>query len=182
MRLLPTAIPDVVVIEPAVFADERGFFLESYQDRKYAAAGIPGPFVQDNHSRSRRGVLRGLHYQIGCPQGKLVSVVSGEVFDVVVDLRRSSPTFGRWVGLHLSAADQRQLWVPPGFAHGFHTLSEWADVIYKVTDYYSPQAERTLFWADAAVGIDWSLHTDQEPILSAKDARGLRLAEAPTYD
>ncbi len=182
MRFLPTAIPDVMVIEPAVFADERGFFLESYQDRKYAAAGIAGPFVQDNHSRSRRGVLRGLHYQIGCPQGKLVSVVAGAVFDVAVDLRRSSPTFGRWVGLHLSAAEHRQVWVPPGFAHGFYAVSEWAEVTYKVTDYYSPQAERTLFWGDPDVGVAWPLPDGEQPILSAKDARGLRLAEAPAYD
>jgi dTDP-4-dehydrorhamnose 3,5-epimerase len=182
MRVSPTAIPDVLVIEPAVFADERGFFLESYQDRKYAAAGIAGPFVQDNHSRSRRGVLRGLHYQIGCPQGKLVSVVAGEIFDVAVDLRRSSPTFGRWVGLQLSAADHRQVWVPPGFAHGFYAVSEAAAVTYKVTDYYSPQAERTLFWADPDVAVAWPLPAGEQPILSAKDALGLRLAVAPVYD
>jgi dTDP-4-dehydrorhamnose 3,5-epimerase len=182
MRITRTAIPDVMVIEPAVFADERGFFLETYQDRKYTAAGIAGPFVQDNHSRSRRGVLRGLHYQIGSPQGKLVSVVTGEIFDVAVDLRRSSPTFGRWVGLHLSAADHRQVWVPRGFAHGFYAMSEWAEVVYKVTDYYSPQAERTLFWADPGVGVTWPLSAGEAPILSAKDAQGLRFGEAPAYD
>jgi dTDP-4-dehydrorhamnose 3,5-epimerase len=182
MRLSRSAIPDVLVIDLAVFADERGFFLESYQDRKYAAAGIVGPFVQDNHSRSGRGVLRGLHYQIGCPQGKLITVVAGTVFDVAVDLRRSSPTFGRWVGLQMSAAEHRQVWVPPGFAHGFYALSEWAEVMYKVTDYYSPQAERTLFWADPDVGVAWPLLDGEQPIVSAKDAHGLRLGEAPTYD
>jgi dTDP-4-dehydrorhamnose 3,5-epimerase len=182
MRFEPTAIADVVLIEPAVFRDERGFFLETFQARRYAAAGAAGPFVQDNHSGSRRGVLRGLHYQIRQAQGKLITVSAGEVFDVAVDLRRSSPTFGRWVGQRLSAADRRQLWVPPGFAHGFYTLSDWAEVGYKVTDFYSPEWERTLLWDDPQVNVAWPLAAGERPLLSPKDARGVRLAEAEVYD
>jgi dTDP-4-dehydrorhamnose 3,5-epimerase len=182
MRFEPTAIPEVVLIQPAVFADERGFFLETFQARKYASAGAGGPFVQDNHSGSRRGVLRGLHYQVRQAQGKLVSVSAGEVFDVAVDLRRSAPTFGRWVGLRLSAADHRQVWVPPGFAHGFLALSDWAEVTYKVTDFYSPEWERTLLWDDPALGVAWPLAPGERPLLSAKDARGRTLAEAEVYD
>ena len=138
MQFTPTAIPDVVMIEPRVFRDDRGFFLETFQARKYAPAGIAGPMVQDNHSGSRGGVLRGLHYQVRCPQGKLVRATAGEVFDVAVDLRRSSPTFGKWVGVALSAENRRQLWVPPGFAHGFYVTSDWAEVTYKVTDFWQP--------------------------------------------
>ncbi len=181
MQITPTALHDVIVIEPRVFRDERGFFLESFQERRYAAAGVPGPMVQDNHSGSRRGVLRGLHYQVFRPQGKLVSVIVGEVFDVAVDLRRSSPTFGRWVGLALSAESRRQVWVPPGFAHGFYVTSDWAEVCYKVTDFYHPEYERTLLWNDPRIGVAWPVD-GAPPILSAKDARGLPLAEAEVFD
>ncbi len=179
MKVVPTALPDVRLIEPRVFVDERGVFFESWNARAFAAAGLPATFVQDNHSRSVRGVLRGLHYQIEHPQGKLVRVVAGAVFDVVVDLRRSSPTFGRSFGLTLSAADRRMLWVPPGFAHGFLALSEHADFLYKTTDYWSPEHERTLLWSDAALGIDWPL--SGAPILTAKDLAGTPLAAADVY-
>ena len=181
MQLTPLTIPDVVVIEPKVFQDDRGFFLETFQAEKYRAAGISVPLVQDNHSGSRRGVLRGLHYQIRKPQGKLVSAIVGEVFDVAVDLRRSSPTFGRWVGVTLSSQNHRQIWVPPGFAHGFYVLSEWAEITYKVTDFYDPQGERTLIWNDPQVGIHWPLPDDQKPILSPKDAQGLPLSGADLF-
>ncbi len=181
MRVTPTSLADVLLIEPTVFRDERGFFLETYQTRKYAEAGIGAALVQDNHSGSRQGVLRGLHYQIGQPQGKLVGVVAGDVFDVAVDLRRSSATFGQWVGLRLSAENHWQLWVPPGFAHGFYVLSPWAEVMYKVTDFYNPQAERTLIWNDPTVAIRWPLPDGVQPILSPKDARGVRLGEAELF-
>jgi dTDP-4-dehydrorhamnose 3,5-epimerase len=181
MQITVTEIAEVVVIEPKLFRDERGFFLETFQTRKYAAAGIVQPMVQDNHSGSHRGVLRGLHYQIHKPQGKLVGVAVGEVFDVAVDLRRSSPTFGRWVGVALSAQNHRQLWVPPGFAHGFYVVSEWAEVIYKVTDFYDPSSERTLIWNDPQVGIRWPLVEGREPLLSPKDAQGLPLAKAELF-
>jgi dTDP-4-dehydrorhamnose 3,5-epimerase len=179
MQVVATAIPDVRIVQPRVFGDDRGFFLESWNARAFREAGIDATFVQDNHSRSRRGVLRGLHYQVEHAQGKLVRVVSGEVFDVAVDLRRSSPTFGRWVGVTLSADDKRMLWVPPGFAHGFLVLSEFADFLYKATDYYHLEHERTLLWNDPALGIAWPL--DGEPLLAAKDREGVRLADAPTY-
>ena len=181
MQLTPLTIPDVVVIEPKVFQDDRGFFLETFQAEKYRAAGISVPLVQDNHSGSRRGVLRGLHYQIRKPQGKLVSAIVGEVFDVAVDLRRSSPTFGRWVGVTLSSQNHRQIWVPPGFAHGFYVLSEWAEITYKVTDFYDPQGERTLIWNDPQVGITWPLPDGQQPILSPKDAQGKPLSGADLF-
>jgi dTDP-4-dehydrorhamnose 3,5-epimerase len=179
MKVTPTELPDVKLIEPHVFGDERGFFFESWNARAFAAAGVPATFVQDNHSRSARGVLRGLHYQIEHAQGKLVRVVVGAVFDVVVDLRRSSPTFGRSVGLTLSAADRRMLWVPPGFAHGFLALSEHAEFLYKTTDYWYPEHERTLLCSDAALGIDWPL--SGAPVLAAKDAAGTPLAVADVY-
>jgi dTDP-4-dehydrorhamnose 3,5-epimerase len=179
MKVTPTALSDVRLIEPRVFGDERGFFFESWNARAFAAAGLPATFVQDNHSRSARGVLRGLHYQIEHAQGKLVRVVAGAVFDVVVDLRRSSSTFGRSLGLTLSAADRRMLWVPPGFAHGFLALSEYAEFLYKTTDYWYPEHERTLLWSDAALGIDWPL--SGAPILTAKDAAGTPLAAAGVY-
>jgi dTDP-4-dehydrorhamnose 3,5-epimerase len=182
MKVVPQAIPDVLLIEPAVFADERGFFLETFQARLYGQAGIPAVMVQDNYSGSRRGVLRGLHYQIRQPQGKLVSVVAGEIFDVAVDLRRSSPTFGQWVGMGLAAEDRRQLWVPLGFAHGFYVLSEWAEVSYKVTDYYSPEGERTLIWDDPRLGIRWPLLEGTRPLLSPKDAQGVPFTSAEVYD
>jgi dTDP-4-dehydrorhamnose 3,5-epimerase len=182
MEIRPTAIPEVLLIEPKLFPDERGFFLETYQSHKYAAAGIPAAMVQDNLSGSRGGVLRGLHYQIRQPQGKLVSVVAGQVFDVAVDLRRSSPTFGRWVGALLSAEDRRQLWVPAGFAHGFYVVSPWAEVAYKVTDFYSPQHERTLRWDDPTVNVHWPLAGQGPPLLSPKDAQGRLLHEAELFD
>jgi dTDP-4-dehydrorhamnose 3,5-epimerase len=180
MIVTPTAIPDVKLVEPKVFGDARGFFFESWNRRALASAGIDAEFVQDNHSRSRRGVLRGLHYQIERPQGKLVRVVAGEVFDVAVDLRRSSPAFGRWVGVTLSADNRRMFWVPPGFAHGFVVLSESADFLYKTTEYWFPEHERTLLWNDPEVGIVWPF--DGAPTLAPKDAAGTPLAAAPTYD
>ena len=176
----PTALPEVLVLEPKVFGDARGFFFESFNARDFAqATGLQVDFVQDNHSKSARGVLRGLHYQIEQAQGKLVRVVQGEVFDVAVDLRKSSPTFGQWVGLHLSADNHKQLWIPPGFAHGFVVLSESAEFLYKTTDYYAPQHKRSLAWNDPAIGIDWPI--DFEPQLAAKDAAGQLLADAEIY-
>lgn len=182
MKFTPTSIPDVILVEPRLFGDERGFFMETYQAERFAAAGIPSNFVQDNHSGSRQGTLRGLHYQIQQAQGKLMRVVVGEIFDVAVDLRRSSPTFGKWEGAYLSAQNKLQLWIPPGFAHGFYVLSEWAEVIYKTSDYYAPEMERTLLWNDPQINIQWPLIEGQAPILSDKDARGLPLAQAPTFD
>ena len=179
MQVTPTALPDVLLVEPRVFGDDRGFFYESWNRRAFAAAGIDVDFVQDNHSRSRRGVLRGLHYQVERAQGKLVRAVAGEVFDVVVDLRRSSPAFGRSLGMVLSAANRRMLWVPPGFAHGFLVLSEDAEFLYKTTDYWFPEHERTLLWSDPALAIDWPLAGP--PVLAAKDAAGTPLAGADTY-
>ena len=179
MNVTPTALPDVKLILPRVFGDDRGFFMESWNARAFAAAGLDATFVQDNHSRSRRGVLRGLHYQIEHAQGKLVRVVAGEVFDVVVDLRRGSPTFGRSVGLTLSAQNRRMLWVPPGFAHGFLAVSEYAEFLYRTTDYWYPEHERTLLWNDPALGIEWP--PSDVPILAAKDAAGTPLATADTY-
>ncbi len=179
MKVTPTAITDVKLVEPKVFGDDRGFFFESWNARALGDAGIEATFVQDNHSRSRRGVLRGLHYQIEHAQGKLVRVVDGEVFDVAVDLRRSSPTFGRHVAVTLSAENKRMLWVPAGFAHGFIVVSEVADFLYKTTDYWFPQHERTLLWNDAALGIAWPV--DGEPTLAAKDAVGTPLAQCETY-
>jgi dTDP-4-dehydrorhamnose 3,5-epimerase len=170
----------VIVVEPRVFGDARGFFMESWNRQAFARAGLDVDFVQDNHSRSRRGVLRGLHYQIVAPQGKLVRVTAGAVYDVAVDLRRSSPTFGRAVGLELSEANQRMLWIPPGFAHGFLVLSESADFLYKTTDYYRPEHERALKWNDPALGIDWPLQ-GIEPVVSAKDAAGIPLRDAEVY-
>lgn len=175
-------IPDLILIEPRVFADQRGFFLESYHRQRFVAAGLPADFVQDNHSGSRRGTLRGLHYQIRQPQGKLVRVVVGEAFDVAVDLRRSSPTFGRWAGVQLSAEKKNQLWVPPGFAHGFCVLSEWAEVLYKTTDYYAPEWERSLLWNDPSIGIRWPLPLGLDLMLSEKDSRGVPLKQAEVYD
>lgn len=182
MLVTPTNIPDVLVVEPKLFSDERGFFMEVYHTRKMADAGIRGPFVQDNHSGSRRGTLRGLHYQIRHPQGKLMRVVVGEIFDVAVDLRRSSRTFGQWVGVYLSAENRRQLWIPAGFAHGFYVRSEWADVLYKVTDFHAPDSERTVVWNDPQLAIRWPLLGDEPPILSSRDAAGLSFAEAETFD
>jgi dTDP-4-dehydrorhamnose 3,5-epimerase len=166
----PTAISDVVLIRPKVFGDPRGYFFESWEERKFAAAGLDVKFVQDNHSRSARNILRGLHYQIQQAQGKLVRVVTGAVFDVAVDIRRSSPTFGRWVGVTLSEENHHMLWVPPGFAHGFLVLSESADFLYRCTDFWAPPYERAIAWNDRELKIDWPLPSGSQPILSAKDA------------
>jgi dTDP-4-dehydrorhamnose 3,5-epimerase len=180
MKSIPTAISDVLVIEPAVFGDARGFFFESWNQRAFdQLVGREVRFVQDNHSMSARNVLRGLHYQVRQAQGKLVRVVAGEVYDVAVDLRRSSPAFGRWVGARLSAENRRMMWVPAGFAHGFLVLSERAEFLYKTTDYYAPEHERTLLWNDPALGIDWPLAGDQ--VLKPKDASGTPLAQAETF-
>jgi dTDP-4-dehydrorhamnose 3,5-epimerase len=177
----PQAIPDVVLIRPRVFGDSRGFFYESWQRREFAAAGIAVDFVQDNHSRSAAHTLRGLHYQLEQSQGKLVRVVAGAVFDVAVDLRRSSPTFGHWVGVELSADNHLQLWIPQGFAHGFLVLTPTADFSYKCTDYYAPAHERCLRWDDPELAIAWPLSANTDPILSTKDAVGLSLRDAPTF-
>lgn len=182
MKFSGSELPDVILIQPKIFEDARGFFLESYQKNLFSVAGIHADFVQDNHSASTKGVLRGLHYQIRQPQGKLVRVVIGEIFDVAVDLRRSSQTFGRWVGVTLSAEKKNQLWVPPGFAHGFYVTSEKAEILYKTTDYYAPEWERSLLWNDPSLGIDWPIKEDGFPILSAKDANGLLLSNSETYD
>jgi len=179
VKVTPTAIPDVLVIEPKVFGDARGFFFESFNGKAFdEAVGRHVEFVQDNHSRSAKGVLRGLHYQVTQPQGKLVRVCAGEIFDVAVDVRRTSPTFGRWVGVVLSAENKRQMWIPEGFAHGFLTLSDSADVLYKATDYYAPRYERCIRWDDPAVGITWP--GGMTPLLSAKDANGVSLNDAET--
>jgi dTDP-4-dehydrorhamnose 3,5-epimerase len=177
---IPTSLPGVFVLEPRVFGDQRGFFLESFNQRAMRELGIEEQFVQDNHSCSSRNVLRGLHYQIQQAQGKLVRVVEGEILDVAVDLRRSSPSFARWEGVRLSGDNKRMLWIPRGFAHGFRVISEKAHVLYKATDYYAPQHERTLAWNDAHLKIDWSL--DGEPIISAKDQLGVRLRDAETFE
>jgi dTDP-4-dehydrorhamnose 3,5-epimerase len=179
VNVTPTALPDVLLVEPRVFGDARGFFYESWNQRAFAAAGLEATFVQDNHSRSVRNVLRGLHYQIEHAQGKLVRVTHGEVFDVAVDIRRSSPTFGRWVGMSLSAENKRMLWIPPGFAHGFLVLSEAAEFLYKTTDYWYAEHERTLLWNDPALRIDWPIHG--APLLAPKDADGRPLAAADLY-
>ncbi|MCX6550311.1 MAG: dTDP-4-dehydrorhamnose 3,5-epimerase [Acidobacteria bacterium] len=199
MRVTPTDIPDVLILEPFVYGDARGFFFESFRQELFDRFAWPGAgtgtgadgaetsargnarrlFVQDNQSRSARDVLRGLHYQIGKPQGKLIRVVTGEIFDVAVDIRRSSPTFGRWVGARLSAENKCQMWVPEGFAHGFLVMSELADVLYKATDYYAPECERTLAWNDPAIGIAWPLSAT--PVLAAKDAAGVLLREAELF-
>jgi len=182
MKFTPTSLPDVILIEPKVFGDARGFFKETYQAREFAEAGISCDFVQDNHSRSRRGTLRGMHYQIRQPQGKLLRVVVGEIFDVAVDLRRSSPTFGKWVSCWLSADNHHMLWVPPGFAHGVYVTSEWAELLYKTSDFYAPQWERTLSWNDPEVGIEWPLVNGEPPVLSAKDTVGSLLRDAETFE
>lgn len=180
LKAIATEIPEVLVLEPRVFGDDRGFFFESFNSKAFeAATGLKREFVQDNHSRSVRNVLRGLHYQIQHPQGKLVRVVAGEVFDVAVDLRRSSPTFGKWVGVTLSAENKRQLWVPEGFAHGFVVTSESAEFLYKTTDYWYPEHERSLAWNDPALGIEWPLAG--EPVLAAKDAAGRRLPDVEVF-
>jgi len=179
--VIPTAIPEVLILEPKVFGDDRGFFFESFNAKAFQqATGLEREFVQDNHSKSAKNVLRGLHYQIGQQQGKLVRVVQGEVFDVAVDLRKSSKTFGQWVGHTLSAENKKQLWVPEGFAHGFVVLSETAEFLYKTTDYYAPEHERSLLWCDPALNIKWPI--DGEPKLAAKDASAKRFGEADCFD
>lgn len=182
MKIVQTPLADLLVMEPRVFGDERGFFIETWQRERYREAGIDGEFVQDNHSRSRRGILRGLHYQIQQPQGKLVRVTVGEVFDVAVDLRTASPTFGQWYGAVLSESNHRQMWVPPGFAHGFYVMSDTADFQYKCTDYYAPEFECTLRWDDPVIGIDWPLVNGEKPLLSDKDRRGVGLDQAAVFD
>ena len=182
MEFERTEIPDVVLIRPRVFGDPRGFFFESWEQRKFAEAGLDFKFVQDNQSHSARHTLRGLHYQIKQPQGKLVLVTTGTVFDVAVDLRRSSPTFGRWVGTTLSDENHHMLWVPPGFAHGFVVLSESADFAYRCTDFWAPAYERSIIWNDPDIGINWPLPTGIAPVLSTKDAAALRLCEAETFE
>jgi dTDP-4-dehydrorhamnose 3,5-epimerase len=180
MRVTPTTLPEVLLLEPKVYGDARGFFLESYNEKVFReATGLDVAFVQDNHSRSARNVLRGIHYQVVRPQGKLVRVVTGSVFDVAVDLRRSSPTFGRWVGYELSAANKLQMWIPPGFGHGFVVISEAADFLYKTTDYWIGEYDRTVRWDDPALAIDWPLQG--RPILAAKDAAAPLLAAAETF-
>ncbi|MEI7841710.1 MAG: dTDP-4-dehydrorhamnose 3,5-epimerase [Gallionellaceae bacterium] len=181
MKVIPTSIPDVLIIEPKVFGDDRGFFYESFNKRQFAqSTGIQAEFVQDNHSKSARHVLRGLHYQIQQAQGKLVRAVAGEVWDVAVDIRKSSPTFGKSVGLSLSAENKRMLWIPPGFAHGFVVLSETAEFLYKTTDYYAPEFERSILWNDAELAVDWQLN-GAEPLLSGKDKAGTPFCRAEVF-
>ena len=180
MKAVTTKIADIQLIEPRVFEDSRGYFFESFNERVLAAAGIAGPFVQDNQSFSRRGVVRGLHYQVQQAQGKLIRCISGEIFDVAVDIRRHSPTFGQWVGKTLSSANRRMLWIPAGFAHGFMVLSEAAEVLYKATDFYAPQYERTILWNDPAIGIDWP--GSEHAVLSDKDLAGSPLEAAEVYE
>ncbi|SFM90757.1 dTDP-4-dehydrorhamnose 3,5-epimerase [Thermodesulforhabdus norvegica] len=174
-------IPGLLVLEPTIYEDERGYFFESYNEKVFRELGIAEKFVQDNHSRSRRFVIRGLHYQICHPQAKLVRVVVGEIFDVAVDIRKSSPTFGRWFGIRLSADNKKQVYIPAGFAHGFLVLSDWAEVLYKTTDFYHPECDRTIIWNDPDIGISWPLD-GKKPIISAKDARGKTLAEAEVFE
>jgi dTDP-4-dehydrorhamnose 3,5-epimerase len=182
MRFLPAEIQDIVIIYPVVYSDERGYFCETFQAKNFFKAGIPTQFVQDNQSGSHQGVIRGLHYQIRQAQGKLIRVTAGEIYDVAVDLRKSSPTCGKWKGHILSAENKRQIWVPPGFAHGFYVLSEWAEVLYKATDFYAPEWERTLLWNDPQVNITWPLANGQLPIISKKDSQGRSFKEAELYE
>ena len=180
MKITPTSLPEVLLIEPKVFGDARGFFYESWNERAFAAAGINAQFVQDNHSRSEQNVLRGLHYQIKQTQGKLIRAMAGSIFDVAVDIRRSSPRFGQWVGVHLSAETHNAMWVPAGFAHGFCVVSEFAEVLYKATDFYAPEHERSILWNDPAIGIVWPI--SGAPLLSPKDADAVPLASAEVFD
>ena len=181
MKVIETEIPDVKIIEPSVFGDDRGFFMETWNEKVFAANNLPTRFVQDNHSRSGQGILRGMHYQTENTQGKLVRVSAGAVFDVAVDLRKSSPTFGNWVGVELSESNKRMLWVPEQFAHGFYVMSESADFIYKCTDTYAPEFEQSLAWDDPEIGIKWPLVDGKAPNLSGKDASGLSFGEAPHF-
>jgi dTDP-4-dehydrorhamnose 3,5-epimerase len=179
VELIPTSLADVVILEPKVFGDERGFFLEAYNETTFGKLGLPTRFMQDNHSGSRKGVLRGLHYQLTQPQGKLVRALRGSIFDVAVDLRQGSAQYGQWFGVELSAENRRMLWIPPGFGHGFLVMSEFAEVSYKATELYAPASERSILWNDPAIGIQWPL--EGEPTLSEKDRAGLLLADAETY-
>lgn len=181
MKIIDTAIADVKIIEPAVFGDERGFFMETWQEQKFNELVCSRCFVQDNHSKSRQGILRGLHYQTEQTQGKLVRVVAGEVFDVAVDIRSNSPTFGKWIGVLLSAENKRQLWIPEGFAHGFYVTSESAEFVYKCTNYYDPTSEHSILWNDPDLNIAWPLVDGQDPLLSAKDIAGKRLKDAVVF-
>lgn len=180
MKLIATTLPDVVILEPKVFGDDRGFFFESWNEATFGSLGLPTHFMQDNHSGSRKGVLRGLHYQLQQPQGKLVRALRGEIFDVAVDIRRHSPDFGKWFGVHLSAENKRQLWIPAGFAHGFVVTSEFAEVAYKATQLYAPEHERSILWNDPEIGIEWPV--EGNPALSAKDQAGMPLREAEVYE
>jgi dTDP-4-dehydrorhamnose 3,5-epimerase len=182
MKFMPAEIQGVILIDPVVYRDDRGYFCETFQAKNFSSAGISTNFVQDNQSGSNRGVIRGMHYQIHQAQGKLVRVTVGEIYDVVVDLRKSSPTCGKWTGHILTAENKRQLWVSPGFAHGFYVLSEWAEVIYKATDFYAPEWERTLVWNDPQVNITWPLSEGKSPVISQKDAQGCRFSEAELYE
>ena len=182
MQFSSTKLPGVILVEPKVFEDDRGFIFESYHKQRFAEQRLSLNFCQDNHSRSKKGALRGIHYQIRQAQGKLVRVVIGEIYDVAVDLRKSSPTFGQWMGMYLSAENKKQIYIPPGFGHGFYVVSDWAEVLYKATDYYAPQWERTLLWNDPQVNITWPLSPGEEPTLSPKDAAGLPLEDAEVYD
>ena len=181
MEVKATEIPDVILIKPDVYEDNRGFFMESWNAKKFAEIGITGNFVQDNHSKSTQGILRGLHYQTRQPQGKLIRVVQGEIYDVAVDLRKSSPTFGKWAGEWLSAENKKMLWIPPGFAHGFYVTSKTAEIIYKCTDFYAPQHERTLLWDDPDLSIKWPLIKDTAPVLSEKDTNGNTFRDSEYY-
>jgi dTDP-4-dehydrorhamnose 3,5-epimerase len=182
MEFEKTNIPGVIILKPYMVGDERGFFMETFRSDIFAEAGIAGPFVQDNHSGSQQSILRGLHYQVRQVQGKLVRTVVGDIYDVAVDMRRNSPTLGRWMGVLLSAENKKQLWIPPGFAHGFYVMSEWAEVVYKSTDYYAPEWERTLQWNDPGLGIEWPLMYGQPPVLSLKDTCGTKFSEADLID
>jgi len=181
MEFIRTKIADVIQILPKVFGDDRGFFLEIFRADQFLEFGIGPKFVQDNHSGSQKGVLRGLHYQIHHAQGKIVRAISGEIFDVAVDIRKSSPTYGQWVGVVLSAKNKQQLWLPPGFAHGFYVMSDWAEVVYKATDYYAPEAERSIIWNDPSINIEWPIEPGDTPIVSPKDSQGKPFKEAETY-
>lgn len=181
MKVITTKIPDVLILEPKIFGDHRGFFMETYQQDVFFDVGIKAKFIQDNHSGSVKGTLRGLHYQLEKPQAKLLRVVVGEVFDVAVDIRSGSPTFGKWVGCTLSAENKKQFWVPKGFAHGFYVISDWAEVIYKVDDVYSPESERTILWNDPTIGISWPIEDWVEPILSNKDLKGVPFNQAEVF-
>lgn len=182
MKFVPQKIPDVILVEPKVFEDSRGFFLETYREQSFTEAGIKSRFIQDNHSRSQRGVLRGLHYQIRHPQGKLMRVIHGEIFDVAVDIRKSSPHFGQWVGVFLSEQNKNQLWIPAGFAHGFYVISEAAEVTYKVDDLYAPEWERCILWNDPEIGIEWPIQPRSIPFMSQKDLEALPLRDADLFE